>query len=64
MLLGCYVIVIMNVLKKKELSKSFNILIDYLELRDKSNLKINYKVKNSKLFAAFYLNNVRLIDNF
>ena len=51
-------------LKKKELSKSFKILIDYLELRNKSNLKVNYKVKNSKLFVAFYLNKVRLIDNF
>ena len=51
-------------LKKKELANSFKISIDYLELRNKNNLKINYRLKNSKLFTAFYLNNVRLIDNF
>jgi len=51
-------------LKKKEMSKSFKIYFDYLELRNKNNLKIDYKIKNSKLFTAFYLNNIRLIDNF
>jgi len=51
-------------LKKKELANSFKISIDYLELRNKNNLKIDYRLKNSKLFTAFYLDNVRLIDNF
>ena len=50
--------------KKKELIKSYNIKIDYLELRDKKNLAISDKTKNSKIFIAYYLNSVRLIDNY
>ena len=50
--------------KKKELINSFNIKLDYLELRNKFNLKVSNKVKNSKLFIAYYINRVRLIDNF
>ena len=42
----------------------FNIKLDYLELRNKFNLKVSNKVKNSKLFVAYYINKVRLIDNF
>ena len=37
--------------------------IDYLELRNINNLKISNTNKNSRLFIAYYLNNVRLIDN-
>ena len=37
---------------------------DYLELRDTFNFKISNKVRNSKLFIAYYINKVRLIDNF
>ena len=50
--------------KKKELVNLFDIKFDYLELRKISNLKISNKVKNSKLFVAYYINKVRLIDNF
>jgi pantoate--beta-alanine ligase len=50
--------------KKKELINSFNIKLDYLELRNKFNLKVSNKAKYSKLFVAFYINKVRLIDNF
>ncbi len=50
--------------KKKDLVNSFNIKLDYLELRNKFNLKLSNKVKNSKLFIAYYINKVRLIDNF
>ena len=50
--------------KKKELIKLYNIKIDYLELRNKTNLTISNKAKNSKIFIAYYLNNVRLIDNY
>ena len=56
-----------NLIKKKKdyLSKSYNITIEYLELRNKINLKKTNKiVKGSKLFIAYYLNKVRLIDNF
>ena len=49
--------------QKKQLEKNFNIQIDYLEIRDKKNLRISKKSTNSKLFIAYYLNHVRLIDN-
>ncbi len=50
-------------LQKKELKNNFKIKIDYLELRNINNLKISSTKKNSRLFIAYYLNNVRLIDN-
>ncbi len=50
-------------LQKKELIKKYKIKIDYLELRNKKNLKLSNTINNSKLFIAYYLNNVRLIDN-
>ena len=53
---------ILNV--KKELIKKFNIKIDYLECRNLINLSLNLRNKPFKLFIAYYLNNVRLIDNF
>ena len=48
---------------KKQLENIFKIKIDYLELRNKKNLKSSKKNKNSRLFIAYYLNNTRLIDN-
>ncbi len=50
-------------IKKKELKNKFKIKIDYLELRNKKDLKTSKKINNSRLFIAYYLNNVRLIDN-
>jgi pantoate--beta-alanine ligase len=50
-------------LQKKELKNNYKIKIDYLELRNINNLKISNTKKNSRLFIAYYLNNVRLIDN-
>ena len=50
-------------LKKKELKNKYKINIDYLELRNIENLKISSTKKNSRLFIAYYLNGVRLIDN-
>ena len=50
-------------LKKKQLELNFNIKIDYLELRREKNLKISKKTKKSRLFIAYKLNHVRLIDN-
>jgi len=50
-------------LKKKELENNYKIKIDYLELRNIKNLEISSTNKNSRLFIAYYLNNVRLIDN-
>ena len=49
---------------KKELSKSFDIKIEYLECRNMQNLSNNILNKPFKLFVAYYINNVRLIDNF
>ena len=50
-------------LQKVELTNKFKIKIDYLELRNSNNLKISNTWKNSRLFIAYYLSNVRLIDN-
>ena len=50
--------------KKEELINSFNIQFDYLELRNKFSFKASNKVKNSKLFIAYHINKVRLIDNY
>ena len=49
---------------KKNLVKKFNIKIDYIECRNIISLTTNLKNKPFKLFVAYYLNNVRLIDNF
>ena len=51
-------------LVKKNLIKKFNINIEYLEARNDKNLcKLNVK-KKYRIFIAYYINNVRLIDNF
>ncbi len=50
-------------LKKKEFSKFYNVKIEYLELRNMNNFKLSNNFKNSKIFIAFYLNKIRLIDN-
>ena len=49
---------------KKELSKNFDIKIEYLECRNIQNLSTNIFNKPFKLFVAYYIDNVRLIDNF
>ena len=51
-------------IKKKELQKKFNIKIDYLEIRNEKNLYSLIKNKKIRLFVAYYINKVRLIDNF
>ena len=50
--------------KKNELKKTYNVYIEYFELRNINSLKKTNKLKNSKLFIAYYINGVRLIDNF
>ena len=50
--------------KKKNLDSLKNIKIEYLELRNKFTLKKTNKLKNSKIFIAYYINDIRLIDNF
>jgi pantoate--beta-alanine ligase len=49
--------------KKIELKLLFDINIEYLELRNIFSLKNSHKIENSKIFIAFNLNKVRLIDN-
>ena len=49
--------------QKMKLTNNYKIKIDYLELRNLSNLKNSNTNKNSRLFIAYYLSNVRLIDN-
>ncbi len=51
-------------IKKKELKKNFNISIEYFDLRNLLTLKNTNKIKNSKIFIAYYLSKIRLIDNF
>ena len=51
-------------MKKNELKKKYDFKIDYLELRNKKNLKLTNKIKNAKIFVAYHINKVRLIDNF
>ena len=40
------------------------IKIEYLEIRNKINLSKNYNKNNFKIFIAYYLNKIRLIDNY
>jgi len=54
---------LINVLKK-DLVKKYKIKIEYIECRNIINLSTNIQTKSFKLFVAYYLNNVRLIDNF
>ena len=50
--------------KKIELNKKFKINVEYLELRDIFTFRESIKVSNSRIFISYYLNNIRLIDNF
>ena len=49
---------------KGSLIRKFNIKVEYLECRNLMNLNTNVHKKPFKLFVAYYLNKVRLIDNF
>ena len=49
---------------KKELNKINIDTIDYLEIRDEINLLPTVKNTNARLFVAFYIDNIRIIDNF
>jgi len=51
-------------IKKSQLSKIFNINIEYFELRNLFTFKSSNTIKNSKLFISYYMDKVRLIDNF
>jgi pantoate--beta-alanine ligase len=49
---------------KKEIIEKYKVKIDYLEVRNVTNLKTNLKNKRYKIFIAYFLNKIRLIDNF
>jgi pantoate--beta-alanine ligase len=49
---------------KKKLIKKFNIKIEYLECRNLINLSTDLNQKPYRIFVSYFLNNVRLIDNF
>ncbi len=49
---------------KMKLEKKYNIKIDYLEFRDEKNLKLNNFRNKYRLFVAYEIDNVRLIDNY
>ncbi len=51
-------------IKKNEVKKVYNTSIEYLELRNINTLQLTNNIKKSKLFIAYYLNKIRLIDNF
>ena len=51
-------------MKKNQLKKEYDIKIDYLELRNTKNLRLTNKIKKAKIFVAYFINKVRLIDNF
>ena len=49
---------------KKKINKLKNIKLEYLEIRNRSNLLNKFNNKNFKIFIAYYNKNIRLIDNF
>ena len=49
---------------KIKLENKYKIQIDYLEFRDEKKLKLNNFKSKYRLFIAYYINGVRLIDNF
>ena len=49
---------------KSDFEKKYKVKVDYLEFRDEKNLKLNNFESKYRLFIAYYINNIRLIDNF
>ena len=52
----------LNEIKKKIIS--LGVKIEYFEVRNKYNLSKNINKANFKIFISYYINNIRLIDNF
>ena len=46
------------------LEEDKKIKVDYLEVRDDDELLLTQKNKNSRLFISFYIEDIRIIDNF
>ena len=49
---------------KKKINLIKGIKVEYLEVRNMLNLSKLYNLKNLKIFIAYYVKNIRLIDNF
>ena len=49
---------------KIKLEKKYHIKVDYLEFRDEKSLKLNNFKNKYRLFVAYEIDNVRLIDNY
>lgn len=49
--------------QSQKLTKKYKIKIEYLELRNLINLSKTNNLKNSRIFFAYYLDGIRLIDN-
>ena len=49
---------------KIKLEKKYHIKVDYLEFRDEKSLKLNNFKNKYRLFVAYGIDNVRLIDNY
>ena len=56
----------LNILKKlnHRILEIGSTKIDYLEIRDEKKLLITNKKNNARLFIAFYIDEIRIIDNF
>ena len=50
--------------EKIKLQKKFKVKFEYIECRNKNNLSITNKFDKSKIFIAYYIKKIRLIDNF
>ena len=48
----------------KNLKNIYNIKIDYLEFRNEKDLEISNFKKRNRLFVAYNIDKIRLIDNF
>ena len=46
------------------INKNKEFSIEYLELRNRNNLSKKINKKNVKIFIAYYIQGIRLIDNF
>tara|TARA_B100000941_G_scaffold186405_1_gene134129 strand:- start:15605 stop:16414 length:810 start_codon:yes stop_codon:yes gene_type:complete len=53
-----------NIDKIRMKLRTFKIKIEYFEIRNRTNLSKKYNKKNFKIFIAYYVNKVRIIDNF
>ncbi len=51
-------------IKQKQLEKLYKIKFEYFEVRNIKNLQLTNTIKKSKILVAYYLKDIRLIDNF